>query len=384
MEDPESLVTTLPDCPSYAWAVKSSLDADFLWRSADKFATGFEVTLARYRKELLTWEQTKIMAMFLRCLHFVFGGHLLSRESALWWSRKERRVGEPPRERIWYGLGFSNTISKYGYGWLEPRIGWERLQFQSSITDNVLFGNNVLQGQYLRRGRQIQGFFELTRRMEVALEWLQRYKEVEVIRTRLTLWVVHICLQQFRINIMQLLGAEIATQHREEALQGTTPFSYAWLEEIMTEGVYSVSGNRCDFKVVHHLGQYLFDFEDGLVRKHWEIRLFRVLFRRASVAIATHGRYLRQTFRDRFWTTLYRYHWVLPYPCGNCLMQTTKQGERMRYSIRVREDLNPPDGKHVGMGASGEGLERGYATRLAGLVQWTKEEWVNWIEERDS
>ena len=96
LEDRESLEIRLIDCPSYAWPVKTSVYMDYLWQSADKFATGFEVVRARCRKDLVTWEQTKIMAMFLRCLRFTFGSHLLRRESALWWSRRERHVGDPP------------------------------------------------------------------------------------------------------------------------------------------------------------------------------------------------------------------------------------------------------------------------------------------------
>ena len=63
-----------------------------------------------------------MMAMFLRCLRFVFGGHLLSRESALWWSRRERTAGEPAQLRVWHELGFCNTLPRYGYCWLEPKV----------------------------------------------------------------------------------------------------------------------------------------------------------------------------------------------------------------------------------------------------------------------
>lgn len=171
--DRESLEISLVDCPSYAWPIKTSVYMDYLWRSADKFATGFEVVRARCRKELVTWEQTKMMAMFLRCLRFTFGGHLLGWESALWWSRRERYIGEPPRLRLWYGLGFSNTLLQYGYCWLKPRIDWDRLQFRSEVTDYILFGNNVLRGQYLRRGQQVQAFIDTTQQLEVAMEWLQ-------------------------------------------------------------------------------------------------------------------------------------------------------------------------------------------------------------------
>ena len=300
LEDRESLEIALSDCPSYAWPVKTSVYLDFLWRSADKFATGFEVVLARCRKDLVTWEQTKIMAMFLRCLRFVFGGHLLSRESALWWSRKERHIGEPPRERIWYGLGFSNTLPKYGYCWLEPRIDWNRLQFQSAVTDNMLFGNNVLRGQYLRRGRQVQEFFEITRRMEVALEWLKHYKDNEAVRPRLISWIVHICQQQFRIDVMQCVKAEIREEYREEAVKGKEPICLEWLEQVMIQDVHRISGNRCDFKLVPHLGHYLFDFDDGRARPHWDARPFRILYRRASTAVALLGRDLSRMFGQTF------------------------------------------------------------------------------------
>ena len=108
-EAPEDLEVVISDCPSLAWAIKTEVYLNFLWRSADKFATGFEVVLARCQRDLVTWEQPKIMAMFLRCLRFVFGGYQLRRESALWWSRRERPT------RTWYGLGSCNTLPRYKY-----------------------------------------------------------------------------------------------------------------------------------------------------------------------------------------------------------------------------------------------------------------------------
>lgn len=70
-------------CPSYAWAIQTREYLSFLWRSVDKFAIGFEVVRARARSDLVMWEQTKMMAMFLRCLHYVLGGQGIERESAL-------------------------------------------------------------------------------------------------------------------------------------------------------------------------------------------------------------------------------------------------------------------------------------------------------------
>ena len=116
-QDLEDLGDVL-DCPSYVWSIKTRMYLDYLWRyldylwrNADKFATGFELIQAKCQ-DLVTWEQIKMMAMFLRSLRFVFGGHQLSRGSTLWWS-KRKMVGNLP-QKIWYGLGFCNTLTRYG------------------------------------------------------------------------------------------------------------------------------------------------------------------------------------------------------------------------------------------------------------------------------
>jgi hypothetical protein len=73
-------------------------------------------------------------------------------------------------------------------------MDWSRLQFKSEVTNEMLFGNNVLRGQYLRRREQVQAFFDTTRRIELALEWLDRHKATETIRRRLIKWIIHISL----------------------------------------------------------------------------------------------------------------------------------------------------------------------------------------------
>ena len=48
-------------------------------------------------------------------------------------------------------------------------MDWHQLVFKSAITDDVLFGNSMLRNQYLRRGGQVSDFFNIVRRLEVAL-----------------------------------------------------------------------------------------------------------------------------------------------------------------------------------------------------------------------
>jgi hypothetical protein len=384
--DDDGFEMSFVDCPSYAWAVQTEIYLDYLRRSADKFATGFEIVLARTQADLVTWEQTKIMAMFLRCLRFVFGGHLLSRESALWWSRRERQVGDPPRLRVWYGLGFSNTLPRYGYCWIEPRVDWERITFQSQITDQVLFGNNMLRDQYLRRGGRVRDFFAATQRLELALEWIDQCRDKATIRNRLLIWMVHICLQQFRMDVLSSLKTEIFEEEREAALEGQRPFCVEYFQEIFGYDIHLMSGNRCDFKVVSQLGHFLFDYDDGRVRAHWEDRPFRKLYRRARTALRLRCSAidLDETFARHFWRCLYRYHWILPYPCTEVLLQTTKQSRRMWYSIQPIPEA--ADERVTRLDAdvwewARKSWRPGFPPAVPRYVWWSKEEWQEWIEQ---
>lgn len=382
-EDDDGLEIILLDCPSYAWSIKTEVYLNFLWRSADKFATGFEVVLARCRRELVTWEETKMMAMFLRCLRFVFGGHQIQRESGLWWSRRERSVGQPPRQRVWYGLGFCNTLRRYKYCWLEPRFDWGKLTFLSGVTDHVLFGNGMLRGQYLRRGGQVQAFFGATQQLELALEWIDKYQESASIRERLISWMVHICLRQFRREVFSSLQREVSEEHREEALQGLRPVCYEYLEEIMIDGVHLISGNRCDFKQAMTLGNFLFHFNDGRTRTHWEDRPYRKLYRRARTALKMRDGPLKleKNFSSVLLKWLLAYHWILPYPNSDVLLQTTKRGQRMWYSIEATgvptEELEDTDPSKWEWGR--KSWRDGAPSSLPEYIEWTKDEWVDWI-----
>jgi hypothetical protein len=209
----------------------------------------------------------------------------------------------------------------------------------------------MLRSQYLRRGGQVRDFFSATRQLEPALDWIDSHYKNETIRSRLIFWMVHICLQQFRVDVLNSIKSEISEDHREEALQGTRPFCLEYFEEIMISEVYLISGNRCDFKQALDLGHFLFDYGDGRARTHWEDRPFRKLYQRARTALSLRNSALEveRTFSGRFWRHLYTYHWILPCPCAEVLMQTIKAGKRMWYSIkpkagaRGRLELLKPD-----------------------------------------
>ncbi|KIV98358.1 uncharacterized protein PV09_09804 [Verruconis gallopava] len=385
LEQGEEMEDLLVDCPEYAWCIRTRVYLDYLWRRADKFATGFEIVLARSNRELVTWEQTKMMAMFLRCLRFVFGGHMLERESALWWSRSEREATEGRERRVWYGLGFRNTLKRYGYCWLEPRFDWKKLQFLEEVTDQVLFGNSTLRGQYLRRGGQAREFFGAARQLELAMDWIDKHEADRTIRERLLGWMAHICLRQFRQDVMETIKGEIREERLEEALAGGQGFCREYLEEMLTDGVHLVSGNRSDLKGEGDLRRFLFDFDDGRARTHWEDGPYRKLYRRGltGLGMKNNGKRLGERFSEHVWRKLYAYHWVLPYPSSEVFTQTTKEGERMWYSVitdaREGTKLETLEPKAWRWGRKKS--RSGVPDEIPKWVEWEKEEWVEWEKE---
>lgn len=375
VEDRGTLEVVMTDCPRYAWPVKTKDYLEFLWRSVEKYATGFEIVHAQSRTKMVTWEQTKMMIAFLRCLRFVIGGHQLEPESAMWASK--RTLGGQPQQRNWYGLGFCNTLPRYKYCWLEPRVDWQRLCFKPEITNSVLFGNSVLRGQVIRRGRQLSAFFDMALALERGLGWIEENRENETIRNEVLSWLVHVCLKQFRLDVLSSVKSEIREEQREEALKGERSFCHDYFQEIMADGCYLLSGNRCDFKKPSDLADFLLGEGDGLSRKHWEDKPFRKLYHRARMGLGLQDGSLKTSFTQKYRSWLFEYHWVLPYPCGNALLQTSKTGgRRMWYSIKL--DENSVKGWQWGR----KGWETGQPSRLPRLMGRDEHQWEQWIVER--
>ena len=374
-EGRENLEIILDACPSTVWPIRTSVYTQFLYRNVDKFATGFEVALARCQRDYVTWEQTKIMAMFLRCLRFALNAHRFSREAALWWGTRE--TTDANRPRTWYGLGFSNTLPRYGYAWMEPRIDFERLTFHVDVTDHMLFGNRTLRSRYLRRGGQVRDFHDNFLRLELALGWLQVHHATRSVSRRLVVWITHLCLQQFRLDTLATVSNEIRGDQRTVALEGLRPFSYEYFEEIMAQPLHAASGNKSAFKDPLALAHMLFDYDDGRTRTHWEHKPYRKLYRRACHALRSQPltNPMVREFQSSLWSSLFKYHWILPYPGKDVFTQTTKGGERIWYLIQ------PGPAADIWVWGRKDWLE-GDPAEFPDYIQWPKEQWEAWIERQ--
>jgi hypothetical protein len=68
--------------------------------------------------------------------------------------------------------------------------------------------------------------------------------------------------------VLAPIAAEIRESLRSKAFQGPRDFSFEYFDEIMFNNVYIISGNRCNFKQPSDLTGFLFDFGNGLARRH--------------------------------------------------------------------------------------------------------------------
>ncbi|KAF4953067.1 hypothetical protein FSARC_12483 [Fusarium sarcochroum] len=331
---PKARFTYLPGPPPYLWTVRTPIFVDYVWRNINKFITGFELVRAQCSGGLTTWEQTKLMDMFLRCLRVAVGGYDYSREGALWWSRRElpQPVGLP---RVYYGLGFGQTLE------------------------------------------------HLSRRADLSLEWLRQYPRDNVITDQIVSWLCHICLQQMRADVLHSIQGDLRPKVRTTILDDHVQFYRKGLSATLVNGMTAVSGNRASVKSPQEVAQALFGLNDGWLRGHWENKPFRKLHQWMCTALqhmSTENRLL-QVFNCRLQRYLFAHHWVLPYPTPGGLAPRTKDGKRRWFSIDVQCEagLAKENASLESWYWAGTRWRPGYPTPLPRYLRWSQDEWQSWV-----
>lgn len=156
-------------------------------------------------------------------------------------------------------------------------------------------------------------------------------------------WIVHICLEQFRKDVLSAVRRDIRDEKRSEALRGKMGFCSSYFQEIMGRRVRLVAGNRHHCKDLTRFIVHLFNFDDGLERRHWGHKVYRMLYQRTTTGLRgqVSGVKKWKEYSRLLIRTLLEYHWILPYPNGTQLMQT-KDERRVWYSIVTANETPHP------------------------------------------
>ena len=157
---------------------------------------------------------------------------------------------------------------------------------------------------YRKRWREVKEVTDDFLRMERVGGWLEKYGRCQEIRKVLLYFLIQICIRRYRKDVFASIKGEIRTECRTEAIQGKFMLCQYELERIRIDqetgeelAVWIVRGNKMAYKSLGPFIDFLWDYNDGKERKHWEDKGYRTLYQR-SVRIV--GRLLNERYRKRF------------------------------------------------------------------------------------
>lgn len=359
--DIEGIEIVLPSPPSSVWVLQTSTYISYLMASINKFALGFEYTLSLCDHNVITWEHTKVMCMFLRCLRYCLGGKLLEKEAALYWDKRRRLIPDGFQEstyrrhyedpdndgqvfQVSEGMGLSVGLRKYGYGWLMDKLDWHNFTFKPLNSLAMLFGNRLMYEAYQKHKREViavtEDFLiaETVASLLVSLPALPngvtRQRDPEALSATspakkfLQQHLIWLCIRSFRKDVMSLLKSDLQQDKIEASMSGTLPLCYNTLEEVLDPSqlpLYLAGGNRFRYKTVLDLVDYLWNLTDGQERLHWDDKPYRLLYRRCRHIIRqSAGTQGERQFVNQLKLYFVASNWVLPCPSNQGFWQKTK------------------------------------------------------------
>ncbi|KAF9890022.1 hypothetical protein FE257_006702 [Aspergillus nanangensis] len=262
----------------------------FQW-NINKFCVGFEMVYSLNDRHFVTWEHTRMMLMFLRCLPFSYSGGLLERVSGCWrdvWFRPDPTQLDGLRRCE--GLGFQHNMEQSGYGWFLNKINWEMMVFRQPAAPYMQFNNPSLQAAYHARYSQVRDVRVDFICISQIHQWMTEFSGIHTCQEYLQKYLRQLCLRAFRKDVFAQIQPLIKKESIPAALAGDIPLCWPSLEEALLPQhcpPYVAAGNRMAVKHIDVLFTWLWEWRDGrFQRKGWENKPYRLLYQK-SIEIIT-------------------------------------------------------------------------------------------------
>ena len=301
----------LPASPPYVWTIQTKHFMRYLYDTANKWAAGYEMTLASAGKSDLSWEQSKVAIMFLRGLRFCTPASNLAMESPLWrGATSYERDGEVA---VKYGLDFGFTLPTYGHAWLRRMVDWDTFTFRKPYRSGVYFGNRTLTRHYIARQQDVHAFANNYRILETCREWFDRYPSVTA-QLRIIVFMIHVCLRQFRLDVLGKIRKDCLPQYHGDLLTDRVVFCVEDFARVLGTEPHLVTGNRSMVTNFDDLFELFFGVDPTYHRTYWKTLGFRQLYQLATKILGTSctlkGK--EETWVTRFRRALSAHHAIFP------------------------------------------------------------------------
>ncbi|KIX10720.1 uncharacterized protein Z518_01804 [Rhinocladiella mackenziei CBS 650.93] len=296
----------------------------------NKFCVGFEMVHSFQDAHFVTWEHTRIMLAFLRCLQFSCPSGLIQKVGGCWHDvrfRPDSRQADG-LQRV-EGLGFRRTMEEFGYGWFLDKIDWVTLTFRPPHAAHMMFNNPSMQAAYHARYGQVRDVRLDFIRMDHARQWMIEFSAVSPCLDVLEKFLRQLCLYVFRKDVFSHIKSILDPESAPAALAGEIPLCYASVEKALQKKFRPPSlahGHRLAVKSIDVLFSWLWEWKDGqFERQGWDDKPYRMLFRQSYYAVTTaRGQARARTWRQELKKSFIRSHWMMPYPQKNGFMRKDK------------------------------------------------------------
>lgn len=321
-------VPTNQDSPYYSFRTDTVLR--WLRWNINKFCVGFEMVYSFQDPHFVTWEHSRVMLMFLRCLQFSYGGGRIQASGGCWQDvRLQPDANHPHGVRRREGLGFQRTMKVHGYAWFLDKIDWHTLTFKPPHAAYMLFDNPSLQAAYHRRYRQIRDVRIDFIRVDRARQWMLEFSAVPGCLAYLRTYLRQLCLCAFRKDVFLPLKPFLKAERVEAALAGEIPLCFDSLGDALDDRyrLQLACGKRLAVQSVDVLFAWLWEWKDGqLERQGWDAKPYRMLYQQSFHAISrAEGKQQARTWRRDLKQSFLGSHWILPYPQKRAFMRKDKE-----------------------------------------------------------
>ncbi len=290
----------------------------FRW-NINKFCAGFETVYSMNDSHFVTWEHTRMMLMFLRCLRLSYGTGRM-RESAGCWHdvRYEANSDEANGLRRMEGLGFGKTMFRYGYAWFLDKIDWASMTFKQPHSRHMLFNNPSMQKAYRARYGQIRDAREDFIRVSKVHGWMEEFSSVAASLDFLEDYLRQLCMRAFRKDVFTYIKQMLKRNRSEEALGGNVALCYDAVQSVVKakhRPLHLVTGNRLSVKSIEVLFAWLWEWRDKFERKGWGGKPYRMLYQSSfEIVSLIRGKACGREWKRRLKSSFIKTHWLLPYP----------------------------------------------------------------------